>query len=104
MTGRHDTHQIDSAVLAEVCQKLSVTSSEVIAAIRSGDRGHHLAVAYELVQDNRYMIYELVQDNRYMIYELVQDNRYMIYELVQDNRYMIYELVQDNRYMINIYV
>ena len=66
VTGRHDTQQIDSAVLAEVCQKLSVTSSEVIAAIRGGDRGHHLAVAYELVQDNRYVITVVLQYYTYI--------------------------------------
>lgn len=51
--GHREHHHIDSVVLNEVCQKLSVKQEEVIQAVRSGDRGHHLAVAYELVQDNR---------------------------------------------------
>ena len=82
VTGRHDTQQIDSAVLAEVCQKLSVTSSEVIAAIRGGDRGHHLAVAYELVQDNRYVITVVLQYYTYIyIYIYIHNILYVYYNI-----------------------
>ena len=51
--GVHEHNHIDSNVVSEVCQKLSVTSEEVIHAIRSGDGNHPLAIAYELVRDNR---------------------------------------------------
>lgn len=47
------SQMIDAAVVSEVCQKLSVTSDEVIHAVRSEDGSNHLAIAYELVRDNR---------------------------------------------------
>ena len=56
LLGLSEHQHIDSVVLSEVCQKLSVKREEVLQAVRSGDRGHHLAVAYELVQDNRYAL------------------------------------------------
>lgn len=55
LPGMHDHQQIDSSVVSEVCQKLSVSSEEVLKTLRSGDTTHHLAVAYELVRDNRAM-------------------------------------------------
>ena len=56
-SGENDVEHIDANVLAEVCQKLSVHSDEVVTAVRSGDRSHHLAIAYELVRDNKYVFY-----------------------------------------------
>ena len=53
LPGGTDITQIDSVALSEVCQKLSVTSSEVIAAVRSEDPHDQLAIAYQLVLDNR---------------------------------------------------
>lgn len=53
LPGEIDSTQIDSAALAEVCQKLSVKAAEVIGAIRSGDPHDQLAIAYQLVMDNR---------------------------------------------------
>ena len=51
--GVDEHHQIDTNVLMEVCQKLQVTTEEVMAALRSGNHNHHLTIAYELVRDNR---------------------------------------------------
>ena len=51
--GEHTHYHIEGTVVSEVCQKLSVTSEEVIHAVRSGDGSHPLAIAYELVRDNR---------------------------------------------------
>lgn len=56
LPGEHDYNQIDTNVLSEVCQKLSVSSEEVLTALRSGDHNHHLAIAYELVRDNRMIL------------------------------------------------
>ena len=44
---------MDANVLGEVCQKFNVEAEDVITAVRSGDRGNHLAIAYELVRDNK---------------------------------------------------
>ena len=54
--GDHEHSHIDSNVVMEVCQKLSVSADDVLHAVRSGDRAHHLAIAYELVRDNRYSL------------------------------------------------
>ena len=56
LPGDQDYKQIDTNVLSEVCQKLSVNSEEVLTALRSGDCNHHLAIAYELVRDNRVIL------------------------------------------------
>ena len=47
LPGDQDYKQIDTNVLSEVCQKLSVNSEEVLTALRSGDCNHHLAIAYD---------------------------------------------------------
>lgn len=52
------TQMIDAAAVSEVCQKLSVSSDEVLYAVRSGDGSNPLTIAYELVRDNRYSIYK----------------------------------------------
>ncbi len=63
--GEHTHNHIDGIVVSEVCQKLNVTSDEVMHAVRSGDGSHPLAIAYELVRDNRlgYYIAVTVCDN-----------------------------------------
>jgi len=53
LPGDKDSAQIDAVVLAEVCQKLSVSPGEVLAAVRGGDPHDQLAIAYQLVWDNR---------------------------------------------------
>ena len=74
LPGERDATQIDSTVLAEVCQKLSVSAAEVgvslplslplppslppslpqvLAAVRGDDPHDQLAIAYQLVWDNR---------------------------------------------------
>lgn len=53
LPGEHEHNQMDANVLGEVCQKFNVEAEDVITAVRSGDRGNHLAIAYELVRDNK---------------------------------------------------
>jgi 5'-AMP-activated protein kinase catalytic alpha subunit len=45
--------QMDSLALSEVCQKLAVSPQEVVVAVRGGNLNDPLAVAYQLVLDNR---------------------------------------------------
>ncbi len=53
LPGHNAATQIDSGALSEVSQKLSVPVAEVIAAVRSEDPHDQLAVAYQLVVDNK---------------------------------------------------
>jgi 5'-AMP-activated protein kinase catalytic alpha subunit len=45
--------QMDNLALSEVCQKLGVSPHEVVAAVKGGNLNDPLAVAYQLVLDNR---------------------------------------------------
>ncbi len=53
LPGQNDVTHIDSAALSEVSQKLSVPIAEVMAAVQSEDPHDQLAVAYQLVVDNK---------------------------------------------------
>ncbi|XP_064389365.1 5'-AMP-activated protein kinase catalytic subunit alpha-2-like [Halichondria panicea] len=44
--------QIDTSCVATVCQKLSVTSAEVLASLRSNSEHDQLSIAYHLLLDN----------------------------------------------------